>query len=409
MRLLLASNRYFLSGGPERYLFNVAPVLEERGHTVIPFALAYERNIDSPYAHYFPPPPAGSDFVRFDDRDLGLGERALLAWKVVRDTAVYRAARRVLRAERIDAVYALQIAHYLYPDLLFAARDEDIPVLWRQSDYQLICPAYNSFRAGAPCRLCDGGLGNALRHRCLKDSLAVTGARVAAMTYARFRRADGAAVRIVCPSLHLLSRLRENGFPDERLVHLSTPVADDLLSGTPSPPGTTVLYVGGFYPPKGVSVAIDAARKAAWNLVLAGDTETPEGRALRASAPSHVTFAGHLSGGDLTAAYRAARCVVVPSRWEENAPNVVLEAQAHGRPVVASRIGSLTEMIDDGVDGLLVPPGDPYALQAAVERLLGDDKLAAGLGRAARARIERDHAMAGHLDRLERIFREIVR
>jgi hypothetical protein len=107
-------------GGPERYLFAAERELTAAGHQVFPFALAYRQNKPTPAAAHFPPPPIDGEFVRHGDRALTLREKFRLARKVIHDPAVYRAASEALQSERIEVVLTLQIAHYLYPEVLLA-------------------------------------------------------------------------------------------------------------------------------------------------------------------------------------------------------------------------------------------------------------------------------------------------
>lgn len=87
---------------------------------------------------------------------------------------------------------------------------------------------------------------------------------------------------------------------------------------------------------------------------------------------------------------------------------VAREAMAHGRVVVASAVGGLSDAIDDGVDGVLVPPRDVASLRAALERLLGDPELRARLGAAARAKAEREWSREAMADALVRVYEEAV-
>jgi glycosyltransferase involved in cell wall biosynthesis len=96
--------------------------------------------------------------------------------------------------------------------------------------------------------------------------------------------------------------------------------------------------------------------------------------------------------------------VIVPSLWYENSPNVVLEAMAHGRPVVASDLGSLPEEVIDGETGLCFKPGNEEDLADQVKALLSDPATAAELGSAARKRVLAEHSMKGHLKMLKELF-----
>ena len=101
----------------------------------------------------------------------------------------------------------------------------------------------------------------------------------------------------------------------------------------------------------------------------------------------------HLAGQrpDAAECVAAADVCVVPSRWEEAFCLAAAEALARGRPLVATRVGAIPELVQDGVTGLLVPPASPTALAAAVLRLLEAPALAAALGQAGRAHVAAAH------------------
>jgi colanic acid/amylovoran biosynthesis glycosyltransferase len=136
-----------------------------------------------------------------------------------------------------------------------------------------------------------------------------------------------------------------------------------------------VLFVGRLSPEKGIAELVAATE--GMNLVVAGDGP------LRHLVPEALGFVPHDELGTL---YDRAAVVVCPS-YREGLPLCVLEAMAHGKPVVASAVGGIPELVEDGVTGLLVEPGDVAGLRAAIERLLADPMLRRRLGRAARARV----------------------
>ena len=139
-----------------------------------------------------------------------------------------------------------------------------------------------------------------------------------------------------------------------------------------------VLYVGRLSPEKGIEEFLAATDGLPRVVVGAGPVEVPEA-------------VGFVPPGDLGAFFERAAVVCVPSR-REGYGMVAREAMAHGRPVVATRVGGLADAVDDGVTGLLVPAGDVAGLRAAIERLLGDPELRARLGAAARERVRGRHA-----------------
>jgi glycosyltransferase involved in cell wall biosynthesis len=166
--------------------------------------------------------------------------------------------------------------------------------------------------------------------------------------------------------------------------------------------GRVVLYVGKLSVGKGVADFLAAgARVQAHHpdalFVLVGDGAAP------APAP-WVKHLGPLPNADVLALYAGAEIVVVPSVIPDALSRVVLEAMAAGRPVVATAVGGMPELIEDGKSGLLVPRRDPAALADVLVRLLDDPALAARLGAAARRRAETRFAPESSVERLLALY-----
>ena len=160
------------------------------------------------------------------------------------------------------------------------------------------------------------------------------------------------------------------------------------------------LCLGRLVPVKGVDVLLHAVRDLAGvTLLVAGDG--PERRRLQAAAGREVRFLGAVGGVARARALAAADLLCLPSRVlrggrTEGAPTAILEAQAVGLPVVASRVGGVGDLVREGEDGLLVPADDPEALRAALRRVCGEPGLRSRLAAGARAvGPTRDWAVAG--------------
>jgi glycosyltransferase involved in cell wall biosynthesis len=171
------------------------------------------------------------------------------------------------------------------------------------------------------------------------------------------------------------------------------------------PEGALVLFVGRIVPEKGVDVLIAATAEVLregvelCTLVVGPFDESPRGieyaefcRALSSASPirEHVILTGPVPTSELPDLYRASSVFVCPSVWAEPATLVVPEALACGTPVVVSKTGGLPERVIDDVDGLIVPPGDPHALAAALTRLLRDPNLRERLSSAAAKKAARE-------------------
>ena len=241
----------------------------------------------------------------------------------------------------------------------------------------------------------------------LEEFQTAPGAALTALRAAR-TRALGAARRIVVPSRYLAQIASTWGLDEQRVEVLpnSAPaVSEPQAEGLP--PGTFV-FAGRLTAQKGLATAIEAlARVPAARLVLVGDGPERadlERRAREAGLDGRIEFRGARPHEDVLRVLAGAEAALLPSEWE-NLPHAAVEALAVGTPVVATPVGGVPEVVHDGVNGLLVPPGSARALAAAIERLLGDAELRNRLAGAARESV-------AHLDRerlygrLEAILRE---
>lgn len=165
-------------------------------------------------------------------------------------------------------------------------------------------------------------------------------------------------------------------------------------------------------PVKGVDVLLEAARllptDGSLHYLLVGEVRDPAVQKL-AQLP-HLRSIVHLPGyrSDGTALMRACDIFVMPSRAREGLPKALIEAMAGARPVIASNVGGIPEVVRSGTDGLLVPPEEPSALAAAIERLAKEPALRQSLGENARKRIENAFSVGASVDRLIALYSEIA-
>jgi glycosyltransferase involved in cell wall biosynthesis len=166
--------------------------------------------------------------------------------------------------------------------------------------------------------------------------------------------------------------------------------------------GNVLAFAGRLGPQKALAVALEAvAAVRDVELVVAGDgpdREALERRAADLRLDDRVRFLGSVSRGQVLRLFRAADASVLTSAWE-NLPHTVVEALAVGCPVIATAVGGVPEVVRDGENGLLVPPGDPRALGEAIERFFGDPELRRRLADSA------PRSVAGQTE--ERVFSAI--
>lgn len=202
-------------------------------------------------------------------------------------------------------------------------------------------------------------------------------------------------------------------------AHIVPPGVDKtLFSPCAGPTSNRVLFVGPLaraYAWKGVDVLWEAMRRVrdevhGVELVLVGEGDRRlalEEKAKVERFPVH--FAGRVSDHDLLSEYRRAAVVVLPSTSDAESFGMVLaEANACGRPVIASRIGGIPDYVQDNENGLLFDAGDAVDLSTKIARLLGNPGLANRLGRQGRAKVLRDHDWDRLTERTLRILQDAV-
>ncbi len=180
--------------------------------------------------------------------------------------------------------------------------------------------------------------------------------------------------------------------------------------------GNRLLFVGRLAAVKGLPVLFEAlkaviAQRPDTYLTLIGDGPDRamlevEARAMDLS--DHVTFAGYKSQSEVAEVLQQVDALVLPS-FAEGVPVVLMEAMAAGLPVVATQIAGIPELVEQGESGILVPPGDEKALEAAILRVLSDPSQAADMGARGRVKVARDFnikAEAGWLGQLIRTYLE---
>lgn len=393
-------------------MFEVMEMLSTHGHHVVPFSMDFERNHPSPYSKHFAASPMGRDQAYFAEKSLGAAQRVRMLTKALYNFEAREKVTTLIREERIDLVYTIQVVNYLYPAIVDAAHSVGVPVVCRSSDYQLLCPAYHFFRDGKVCEDCKGGLYNALKGACLQGSRAVTGVRILSMYFQGLIGTREKVSGFVAPSKFLRDKLVEYGYLAGK-VHWVPTFIDTSQIVPEFAVGGYALYVGNIREHKGIHSLILAMRGFdKVNLKIAGISTGPEANSLEEMIAREgitgVEFLGFVDKDALSDLYRGAAFLVMPSLWYENTPNVVLEAMAHGKPVVGSQIGSMPELVRDGVTGLTFRPGDPGDLRKKMESMIFNKDFTSRMGREARKLVESEYSVARHYDALMEIFERAV-
>lgn len=261
--------------------------------------------------------------------------------------------------------------HSLYPRLspaVLRAIPPGTPIAMTLHNFRLMCLPATYLRQGSICEECAGrSPARGVLHACYRNSRPASAALAASLMVHRMLKTFSRVDRFFAVSEFVREKHLEVGIDPDRVrvkSNFSWPVPRRDAAGGP------LLYLGRITPEKGVDTVLRALPPGL-ELVVAGDGSDAAG--VR-DAVGNITFRGPVDPSDVPAVLRGARALLVPSRWYEGQPRVILEAFAAGVPVLASRIGGLTELVDDDVNGHLIDPEDVHGWRVAMENMADDDR-----------------------------------
>lgn len=383
LRIMLVHNRYQQYGGEDTVVEAEAQLLRDAGHQV-------------------------DQFLVDNDNIQGLRAKLTAAALTTYNPRSRAALRDRLRARRPDIVHVHNLFPQLTPSIFDACLDAGVPSVMTLHNYRLGCANALLFRDGHPCEDCLHGTAfNAVLHRCYRSS--GLGSAVVASMIAYHRHAGtwrDKVSRFIALTEFSREKLVAAGLPADKIRIKPNFVPDPLRDDLPSGPGSHALFVGRLSVEKGVETLLEAWRGIDISLRILGDGPLRE--ELERAAPANVTFLGHRDRGEVFREIAGAAFLVVPSIWYEGFPMTVVEAMAMGKPILASAIGGLQEIVTEGQEGLHFRPGDAADLRRAVEQVRSSPGLLEEMGTRARMRYLRRLSPESNGRLLTEIYAELI-
>jgi glycosyltransferase involved in cell wall biosynthesis len=319
-----------------------------------------------------------------------------------------RRVRKAIVASRSQVVHVHNTFVSASPSVYGAAAACRVPVVQTVHNYRLVCPAGTLYRSGRPCTDCVGHAipWPAVAHSCYRGSRAQSAVVAATLAVARakgtYSRGIGAYLSLTSFQRDLLIR---GGLPADKIQVLPNFLEPD--PGMARDPRSGFLYVGRLSEDKGVPTLLRAAAMAPGPVRIAG--RGPLSPLVDAAAGTgDVEALGRLDKSAVFDQLRRAIAMVLPSVWYEGLPVAVLEAYATGTPVIASGIGSLAEIVEDGVTGLLVSPGDAEDLADRMRWADDHRSEMRRMGLSARKAYETRYRGAMHLGALLDTYQRLI-
>lgn len=412
MKIILVNYRYFFSGGPERYLFNIKEILEKKGHEVIPFSVKSSRNLPTDYEKYFL--NIVDDEIYFAQAKKKTPKMILKSFsRMFYSLEAKRKMRQLIRDTHPDLIYIIQMHNKISPSIVDAAYNEGIPVVHRISDFQYMCPNalfYND-RIGL-CEDClQGKRLHCVKYRCVLNSPVYSAIKMAAKWLHDMIKVTKKIDAFIVPSSFTLNKLHEYGIPITKLNHI--PTFFNLKESNPEVEYQPfVLFVGRIEKQKGLMTLVKTFEGTEYGLKIIGfsnDGYEDELKSYLMGKQHHIEFLGRKNFEDIVPYLKTCLCTVVPSEWYDNFPNVILESFAYKKAVLATNLGSLPELVMDNITGLTFKYADVMDFRRKVKYMFDNPEQARLMGENAYKMLSEKYSPEVHYQQLMTVFETLKR
>lgn len=376
-KVLVAHNGYQQRGGEDSVVESEVALLRDHGHDV----LRYGRHND----------------------EIEGASRAALAIQTVWSQKTVREVDAVLEAFRPDVIHVHNTFPLISPSVYWAARRRGLPVVQTLHNFRLMCPQAMFLREGRVCEDCLGHVPwRGVMRACYRESRLQSAVLASSVTLHRaIGTYDKAVTLYVALNEFCRQKFIEGGLPAQRVV-IKPNFVEDAGAGQADRSGG--LFVGRLSQDKGVSVLLEALRLQPSPVQIIGAGDLAEATQAQLGADA----LGFLPVTDILERMKRAAYLVVPSLWYENFPRTLVEAYSAGLPVIASRLGALAELVEEGVTGLLFEPGNARDLASKLQWAHTHPSEMRAMGDAARARYVSAYSPERNLQQLLKIYEQAV-
>ncbi|MBC7699506.1 glycosyltransferase family 4 protein [Aquabacterium sp.] len=379
MRVLMVHNAYQQRGGEDSVVESEVALLREHGHEVH----VYERHND----------------------EVGQTPKWQLAAGTVWSSRTVQDVQALIAGFKPDVMHVHNTMPLVSPSVYWAAQKLGVPVVQTLHNFRLLCPQAMFVREGRVCEDCLGKVPwRGVLHKCYRGSRIQSAVMAGMLTTHRVLGTFATKVdKYIALNEFCRAKMIEGGLDGARIS-----VKPNFVDWQPAPrwdQRVGGLYLGRLTPEKGVDVLLRAlARRPGLPMRVVGGGPMAEAVA----GASGVNYLGFLPLAEIWGHLSAAAYMVVPSVWYEGFPRTIVEAFASGVPVIASRLGSLAEVVTDGKTGLLFNPGDDEDLAVKLAWADAHPREMIRMGQSAREEYEARYTPDRNCAELIEIYRSAM-
>jgi len=388
MRVLLIHGAYQQFGGEDSVVRAEKELLERHGDEV----LLYSRHND-------------------EIKELGVAGKAMFFPQTVYSWRSSGEIADVVQGFRPDVAFVHNVYPLISPSVYHKLHSLGVPAVQVLHNFRPYCPNGFYYTQGQICEACRGGnYLNAVVKRCYKDSYTLSGLYGFTLGANRLAGMVHKIAGFICLTEFFKNKMKEAGVPDNKLFVRPNFVYAPPLTPATNGAGKYALYLGRLSPEKGCWTLIRAFEQlphVLLKVIGTGPQEQELRDYVRGKGIGNIEFLGFKSGDEKWQLLRNSLCLILPSEWYENFPVTVLEAYMAAKPVVASRMGGLPDIVDDGKSGLLFEAGKVSELAEKIQTLVKDPASAARLGAYGRVLSETRYGPEQGYRNLMSIFSQV--
>lgn len=391
MKLLILHNRYRFAGGEDRVVQEEKALLEANGHEVI---LLEEHNhtISS------------------------IWDTAVTSGRAIYSFAAKKRVKAEISRFCPEVVHVHNFFPLLSPAVYDACYAAKVPVVQTLHNYRLACPKAMPFREGKICEDCIGSLvpWSSVLHGCYRQSHLQSSVVAAMTTYHRLRGTwnDRVDAYIVFTQFQK-AKMIQAGLPAAKIYIKPNFIFDKKYNEQYIKRGNYLLFVGRLSEEKGVSLLIDAyiQNDLSIPLKIVGDgplKQVLQEKALHTGYGDVIDFLGFQERETVFQLMYNADFLIFPSIWYEGFPLTIIEAFACGLPVLAPKLGSMAEIVENGVNGLHFQAGDAVSLAAKIKWAMDNPENIISMKQNARHTYENKYTSKTNYRQLMKIYQQVI-
>lgn len=385
MKILYLHNYYQQNGGEDFVLKNEMNIVQQKGHI--------------------------TDLFFMDNKKInGLISEIDSAIHVVYSNNSKNDVKNHLNCLKPDIVHVHNFFPLLTPSVYDACIEINIPVVQTLHNFRTICPGALLSRNSIVCEKCiTRSPYHSVFHKCYKNSFFGSFFVAKMVEYHRKNKTWQYKVnRFIALTEFGKNKFIEAGFPTKKIIVKPNFIEDPLKSkkNISNARKIKALFIGRLSPEKGVDILIKAWENIHYPLEIAGTG--PLFSKLKESVPDNISFFGQLSKEEVIHKMLESSFLIMPSICYEGFPLVIVEAFACSLPVVASRLGSMEEIIQDGVTGMHFKAGNADDLAEKVNAMFASQERLKQMGINARNEYEAKYTPEKNYELLMGIYNKVI-